>query len=179
MLNSSSMILILISIIYPLIFMVVGRLGLDDFLKNELDIFDEKRFMLWVEEFHRTEQISYILCGFAIISLIFVITLFEDNYGLGEAMILLFSLAFIFEVISAFIYHGARTIYPIFLGAAFQYGGILSMMCGFFSFLLIQMDWSLGIYLVFGFGVLTFIGFTVRELKRDFELAEKFKQAYV
>jgi len=51
------------------------------------------------------------------------------------------------------------------------------MICGFFSFLLVQMDWSLGIYFVFGFGVSAFIGFTIRELKRDFELAEEFKQA--
>ena len=156
--------------------MAVGRLGMDDLLKKELTIFDEKRFIMWVEEFHRNEEISYILCGFTIVSLIFVITLFENNYDVAEAMILLFSLAFIFEVISAFIYHGVKTIYPIFLGAAFQYGGILSMICGFFSFLLIQMEWSLGIYVVFIFGILAFIGFTIRELKRDFELAETFKQ---
>jgi len=164
-------------IVYLISFLAIGKFALHRFLspKIELRKLSVDALKVTLRSFERGEEISFILCGFAIISLVFIITLFQDNFGEGEIMIIFFSLAFIFEIVAAFVYHDTTKFYSLYIGAAFQYSGILSMLCGFFSYFNSVMSWSFGIYAVFYFGLAMFIWLTIREIRRDIELAREEK----
>lgn len=162
-------------IVYLVSFLATGKFTMQRFMSTEIKLtsMNADALKLIFRSFQRGEEISFILCGFAIISLIFIITLFQDNFGEGEIMIIFFSLAFIFEIIAAFIYHDITKFSSLYVGAAFQYSGILSMLCGFFSYFNSVMSWSLGIYAVFYFGLAMFIWLTIREIQRDIKFARE------
>ena len=72
----------------------------------------------------RGEQISYTLTGFAILALVFIISIFIDNLANAELVIVFFSLGFILEVFSAFLFH-------FFSKFGFQYISIWWDVCHF------------------------------------------------
>jgi len=113
----------------------------------------------------RQEEISFILCGFSIISLVFIITVFQDKLASIEWVIIFFSMAFIFEITSAFLYHDVQKNVYSFVGMVFQYGGIFSIMVGFFTYLYNVMPWSGGIIALYFFGIGVFIILSIREIK--------------
>jgi len=112
----------------------------------------------------RQEEISFILCGFSIISLVFIITVFEEKLASVEWVIIFFSMAFIFQITSAFFYHDVQKNLYSFLGLVFQYGGIFSIMLGFFSYLYNVMPWSAGILIVYFLGIVVFVSLSIREI---------------
>ena len=113
----------------------------------------------------RAEEISLILCGFAILSLVFIISAFRDDLASVEVVVALFSMAFILEIISAFLYHDTRSNLYTFSGMVFQYAGLLAMLLGFISYLSSVMSWSLVVLLIYFVGVLAFTILTYNELK--------------
>jgi len=121
----------------------IGMISAYKYLKSEpLKI--AKQPELALSQFQHKERESNALTGFALVGVIFIITFFQGrNYSLAEELLLtFFSLAFIFEVISALMYRMVhRGIYG-FLGSLFQYGGILSMIMGFGTFMFQVMNWS-------------------------------------
>ncbi|WKT57172.1 hypothetical protein QVH35_06945 [Candidatus Nitrosotenuis chungbukensis] len=112
----------------------------------------------------KAEETSFVLTGFAIVSLVFIISTFQKNLGDVEHIILFFSLAFIFEVISAFIHHDFEKERAGYHGTVFQYGGILAILCGFLTYFDKVMPWSSGMYVIYIVGIIVFIGLTFREV---------------
>jgi len=172
-----SEILFIAVIVYLTSFLAIGKFAMQRLLSTKIKLMklNADALKVTLRSFEKGEGTSFILCGFAIISLIFIITLFQDNFREGEIMIIFFSLAFIFEIIAAFVYHDITKFFSLYIGAAFQYSGILSMLCGFFSYFNSVMSWSFGIYAVFYFGLAMFIWLTIREIQRDIELAREEK----
>jgi len=138
---------------------------IDDTVKETLDDhFRFEKIKAIVHDVERKEEISFILCGFSIISLVFIITVFQDNLDSIEWVIIFFSMAFIFEIISAFFYHDVQKNLYSFVGMVFQYGGIFSIMIGFFTYLYNVMPWSSGILTVYFLGIIAFIVLSIREI---------------
>jgi len=81
----------------------------------------------------RGEQISYTLTGFAILALVFIISIFIDDLANAELVIVFFSLGFILEVFSAFLFH----FFPKFgfqiSASIFQFGGLFAILLGFYA----------------------------------------------
>jgi len=112
----------------------------------------------------RGEQVSFTLSGFAMIALVFIITVFQQRLGDVELVIVFFSLGLMFEIISSFLYHFLTRNIFIFSGMVFQYAGLFSIICGFFTFLANEMSWSLFIPLIFYGGLIAFTALTTKEL---------------
>lgn len=123
---------------------------------------------------HKEQQTAYVLLGFAIVSLTFIMTSFQNNSSLVEITVIFFSLAFIFETIAAFLFRDIYSLGASIVGNSFLYGGVLAILCGFFSYFSIVMDWSLGIYLVYYGGIITFIALTLREISSSAKRIAKF-----
>jgi len=109
-------------------------------------------------QFQYKEQESNVLTGFALVAIIFIITFFKDDtYSIARELLLaFFSLAFVFEIISSLFYRMINRGIHGFLGSLFQYGGVLSMIMGFGTFMFQIMNWSFylnSIYLVGLFAV--------------------------
>jgi len=128
------------------------------------DVFRHEKIKSVIHTVERQEEISFILCGFSIISLVFIITVFQDKLVSIEWVIIFFSMAFIFEITSAFFYHDVQKKLYSFVGMVFQYGGIFSIMVGFFTYLYNVMPWSGGILTVYFVGIIAFIALSIREI---------------
>jgi len=128
------------------------------------DTYRHEKIRSIVHTAERQEEISFILCGFSIISLVFIITVFQDTLASVEWVIIFFSMAFIFQITSAFFYHDVQKNLYSFVGLVFQYGGIFSIMVGFFSYLYNVMPWSAGIFIVYVIGIVTFVSLSIREI---------------
>jgi len=118
-----------------------------------------------VRHAERSEEISLILCGFTILSLVFIISSNQDDLAAVEDVVALFSMAFIIEIISAFFYHDTRSNLYTFSGMVFQYAGLLAMLLGFISYLSGVMSWSLIVLLIYVIGVIVFAILTFNEIK--------------
>ena len=82
---------------------------IEDITKETLDDgFRLEKIKYVIHHAERQEEISFILCGFSIISLVFIITVFQDKLVSIEWVIIFFSMAFIFEITSAFLYHDVQ-----------------------------------------------------------------------
>jgi len=156
---------------YVIGFFLLGRAFAGNYMKeNPLELFihdKEKRkdhVKTVIHHVERQEEISFVLCGFAIISLVFIMTIFKENIAQVELVIGFFSLAFVFEIISAFFYHDVKENLYTYAGTVFQYGGLFSIMIGFFTYFLDIMDWSLIVILIYTAGVLAFILLSAREI---------------
>lgn len=150
----------------PIVFGLSQKKEIDDLLKiEETDLADEiwKASKEAEKDYQRQEEISFILCGFAIISLVFLISTFEDLASV-EIILGLFSFAFIFEIISAFLYHHMSSNYYSFAGMVFQYGGLFAILSGFHAFFLGEMSWSLILNGVYIFGMIVFIILSAKEI---------------
>ena len=112
----------------------------------------------------RGEQISYTLTGFAILALVFIISIFIDNLANAELVIVFFSLGFILEVFSAFLFHFFSKFGFQISGSIFQYGGLFAILLGFYTYLTSTMEWSMLIHVVYFSGVVGFIILSGKEL---------------
>jgi len=138
---------------------------IDDIVKETLDdVFRLEKIKSVIHTAERQEEISFILCGFSIISLVFIITVFQEKLASVEWVVIFFSMAFIFEITSAFFYHDVQKNLYSFAGMVFQYGGIFSIMVGFFTYLYNIMPWSGGILAVYFIGFIVFFILSIREI---------------
>jgi len=139
---------------------------IEEITKETLDdLFRIEKIKSVIHNVERQEEISFILCGFSIISLVFIITVFQNNLASIEWVIIFFSIAFIFEITSAFFYHDVQKNIYSFVGMVFQYGGIFSIMVGFFTYLYNVMPWSGGILITYFLGFVVFFALSMREIK--------------
>jgi len=144
----------------------ITKTTLEEIVKEPLDDFIKlERIKSVVHHAERQEEISFILCGFSIISLVFIITVFQDKLAFVEWVIIFFSMAFIFEITSAFFYHDVQKNLYSFVGMIFQYGGIFSIMVGFFTYLYNVIPWSAGILILYFLGMVVFISLSIREIR--------------
>lgn len=123
----------------------------------------------------RGEQISYTLTGFAILALVFIISIFIDNLANAELVIVFFSLGFILEVFSAFLFHFFAKFGFQMSGSIFQYGGLFAILLGFYTYLTSTMDWSMFIHVVYVGGVAGFLILSGKELIVIIELGKNNK----
>ncbi len=144
----------------------INQNQIDEIEKEALDEgFRLERIKNIVHHAERQEEISFILCGFSIISLVFIITVFQEKLDSVEWVVIFFSMSFIFQITSAFFYHDVQKNIYSFIGMVFQYGGIFSIMVGFFAYLYNVMPWSGGILIVYFLGIVVFFGLSIREIK--------------
>jgi len=113
----------------------------------------------------RGEEISFILTGFAIIALVFIITVFNKRLAEVELVLVYFSIAFFFEIFSAFLFHNMKKFGYQISASIFQYAGLFAIILGFFTFLTDLMDWSFYIQLVYVLGVIAFLILTASEMQ--------------
>jgi len=143
----------------------MGQDPLEDIVKETLDdAFRLQKIKSVIHHVERQEEISFILCGFSIISLVFIITVFQEKLASVEWVIIFFSMAFIFEITSAFFYHDIQKNVYSFVGMVFQYGGIFSILVGFLSYLYNVMPWSAGVLIVYSVGIVSFVSLSIREV---------------
>ena len=121
----------------------------------------------------RGEQISYTLTGFAILALVFIISIFINNLANAELIIVFFSLGFILEVFSAFLYHFFTKFGFQLSASIFQYGGLFAILLGFYTYLTNTMEWSILIHVVYISGVVGFIILSGKELQIYINYAKK------
>jgi len=121
----------------------------------------------------RGEQVSFTLTGFAILALVFIISIFIDNLANAELVILFFSLGFILEVFSAFLYHFFTKFGFQLSASIFQYGGLFAILLGFYTYLTNTMEWSILIHVVYISGVVGFIILSGKELQIYINYAKK------
>jgi len=112
----------------------------------------------------RGEQISYTLTGFAILALVFIISIFIDDLANAELVIVFFSLGFILEVFSAFLFHFFTKLGFQMSASTFQYGGLFAILLGFYTYLTNTMEWSILIHVVYISGVVGFVILSGKEL---------------
>ena len=170
---------LLVVLLYVVLFFAIGRVMANDYLKEEPvealkeEIINTKnvdpnffmeRYRDIIRHGERGEQISFTLCGFAILALVFLFTLFKDELVSVEWVIALFSLAFIFEILSAFSYHGTKTNASTFGGMVFQYAGLFAMLLGFLNYVSSAMSWSFAVVTIYLVGVVVFVVITYSEL---------------
>ncbi len=162
----------------PIVYGVNQKKQIDDLLKtSDIDYADE----IWKaskdaeKSSQRQEEISFILCGFAIISLVFLISTIDDLASV-EIVLGLFSFAFIFEIVSAFLYHHLSSNYYSFVGMVFQYGGLLAILSGFHSVLYAEMSWSLLLGGIYIFGFIFFVILSVKEIIIIHEFSNELKE---
>jgi len=113
----------------------------------------------------RGEQISFTLTGFAIIALVFIITVFNERLAEVELVIVYFSIGFFLEIFSAFLFHDMKKFGYQISASIFQYGGLFAIILGFFTFLTDLMEWSFYIQSVYVVGVIGFIFLTGKEMQ--------------
>lgn len=121
----------------------------------------------------RGEQISYTLTGFAILALVFIISIFIDNLANAELVIVFFSLGFILEVFSAFLFHFFTKLGFQLSASIFQYGGLFAILLGFYTYLTNTMEWSILIHVVYISGVIGFIILSGKELQVYIDFGKK------
>jgi len=155
--------LLIIWFLYVVLFMLAGKLFERGYFKmnptTEADKID-----LVVDAYNKAETISWTMAGFALTALTFIITIFSSNLADIELLIVFFSLAFIAEVISAFLYHDITKGISAYAGFVFQYSGMLAILSGFFTYLVSKLPWSGYIYIIYTVGLISFLVLTAREL---------------
>ncbi len=132
------------------------------FLRKKIDT--EKNPEI-VKNAQRQERISFTLTGFALIALVFIIGSFKDNLAEVEIIIALFSLGFLFEIISSSLYHFITRNVFMLSGLLFQYGGIFAIMLGFFAYLSSAMGWSFYVLIIYSVGTMAFVILTIKEIQ--------------
>jgi hypothetical protein len=122
-----------------------------------------------VEHTERQKTTSFTLAGFALAALTFIMSFLNDNPAKVEFIIAFFGLAFIFEIISAFLYQNLTQNRFSYLGMIFQYAGMFSVLVGFWSYGTNFMNWSMLVLAIFISGAFVFVGLTAYELKHYIE----------
>jgi len=137
-------------------------------VKNELwnmNPFEHPNFEIIYKAGLRGEQISFTLTGFAIIALVFIITVFNERLAEVELVLVYFSIGFFSEIFSAFLFHVMKKFGYQISASIFQYAGLFAIILGFYSFLTDLMEWSFYIQLVYILGVTGFVILTTKELQ--------------
>jgi len=112
----------------------------------------------------RGEQVSFTLTGFAIIALVFVMTVFVNNLGNAELIVVFFSIGFFLEVFSAFMFHFFEKFGYQISASILQFGGLFAILLGFYTYFTSILEWSLYIQIVYIFGIVGFVILSGKEL---------------
>lgn len=126
---------------------------------------DQQGIQRLLDEHGKSETISLTLAGLALTGLVFVLQLEEPSLSTEiESLTAFFSIGVILEIASGLFYrHLYKQSYP-FLGFVFQYGGLLAIFNGFFSYLTAKFQGSSLIWIVYSLGLAVFFILTVKEL---------------
>jgi len=155
-------VLLIIWFSYVLGFTIVGKAFEKGYFKSNPA--EAEKVDLMVDAYNKAETISWTMAGFALTALTFIITIFSSSLANIELLIVFFSLAFIAEIVSAFLYHDLTKGVSAYTGVVFQYAGMLAILSGFFTYLLSNLSWSGYLWLVYSVGLISFIALTAREL---------------
>ncbi|AFU59695.1 hypothetical protein Ngar_c27740 [Candidatus Nitrososphaera gargensis Ga9.2] len=161
-------ILFLLLAAYLIIFVgIAWILGRKYLYTNPIEGKDDEGRKWVIEEHGKSESTSMTLAGFALAALVFVFTANQEQLesAVIELLVIFLSLAFVLEIISALCYkHLYARLYPYY-GFVFQYGGLLTILMGFFIFLGDRYPTSEGIWGIYGGAILIFFILTGRELQ--------------
>lgn len=148
--------------LYVLIFHLVTYFSLPDLwnMKPHLHKSWDKIFQAGL----RGEQVSFALTGFAIIGLVFIMSLTFDDLSDAELIIVFFTFGFILEMFSAFMYHMFEKFGYQMSAGILQYGGLFAILLGFFTYFIDIMEWSVYIKVLYLIGLAGFIILSAKEL---------------
>jgi hypothetical protein len=175
-------ILLFILIIYLIVFIILSLIRGDIYLasspiqKKHLtsDIEKDETIEKEYEENYREQNFSAILAGFAISVLAFIFSI--DKIKLPQQTIEFFFIGLFLEVLSFLCFkYMVRRAYNYY-GTLFQYSGLLSILNGFFIFIIHNYQMSTTIIITFIFGYIGFLLLTIKLLYPYIQEMKKTKQ---